>query len=46
MDMIREQLTRSEKVAFRETYHVLMNHSEDHKIGTVINREYWLQPER
>jgi len=37
--MIRAQLNRSEKVTFNENYHVLMNHSEDHKIGPVIHRE-------
>jgi len=36
--MIRVQLTRSEKVAFHEKYHVLMNRSEDHKIGTVLHQ--------
>ena len=46
MGMIREQLTRSEKVAFHEKYHVLMTHSENHKFRPVINREYRLQPER
>ena len=30
------------KVAFHKKYHVMMNHSEDHKIGPVIHREYWL----
>jgi len=40
--MIHAQLTKTEKVAFREKYHVLMNHSEDHKIDPVIHREYWL----
>jgi len=40
------QLTRTEKVTFYEKYHVLMNHSEDYKIGPVLHQEYWLYPER
>jgi len=34
------------KMAFHEKYHVLMNHSSDHKIGPVIHQEYWLYMER
>jgi len=34
--MIHAQLTRAEKVTFREKDHVLRNHSEDHKIGPVV----------
>jgi len=30
------------KAAFYEKYNVLMNYSENHKIGHVILREYWL----
>jgi len=40
--MIHAQLTRTEKVTFDQQYHMLMNHSEDHKIGPVMHREYWL----
>jgi len=40
--MIHAQFTRAEKAAFHEKYHVLMNHSEGHKIDPVIHREYWL----
>ena len=32
VDMIHVQLTRTEKVAVHEKYHVRMNHYEDHKI--------------
>ena len=42
--IIHAQLDRTEKVTFHEKYHVLMNHSEDHKISPVMHREYW--PER
>jgi len=37
--MIHAQLNRTEKVAFHEKYYVLMNYSQDHKIGHVIRRE-------
>jgi len=42
--MIHAQLPEPKKVSFGKKYHVLMlmNHSEDHKIGHVIRREYWL----
>jgi len=40
--MIHVQLTRIEKMAFHEKYHVLMNYSEDHKISLLMHREYWL----
>jgi len=42
VDMIHAQLTRTEKMAFHEKYHVLMNHSQDRKIGPVLHQEYWL----
>ena len=42
VDMIHAQLTRTENLAFYEKYHMLMNDSEDHKIGPVLHREYWL----
>jgi len=29
-------------MAFPEKYHVLMNHSQDRKIGPVLHQEYWL----
>jgi len=38
--MIHTQLTRTEKVAFPEKYHVLMNYSEDHEISFLIHRQY------
>jgi len=38
VDIIHAQLTRSENVAFHEKYHVLMNHSQDHKIGPVFHQ--------
>jgi len=44
--MIHAQPIRTEKVAFLGIYPVLINYSEDHKIGPVIHREYWLYPER
>ena len=34
--IIHAQPTRIEKVTFHETYHVLMNNSEDHKIGPIL----------
>jgi len=37
-DIIRAQLTRTEKIAFHEKYHVLMNYSEDHKIGPLLHQ--------
>jgi len=40
--MFHAQLTRTEKGAFREKDHMLRNHSEDHKIGPVVHREYWV----
>jgi len=40
MDMIHAQLTRTEKMAFHEKYHVLMNHSQDRKIGPVLHQEH------
>jgi len=40
--MIQAQLTRNLKMAFYEKYHVLMNDSEDQKIGPELHREYWL----
>jgi len=46
VDMIHVQLTRTEKVAVHEKYHVRMNHYEDHKIVPVLHQEYWLYPER
>jgi len=42
VDMIHAQLTRTEKMAFHENYHMLMNHSQDRKIGPVLHQEYWL----
>jgi len=42
VDMIHARLTRTEKMAFHEKYHVLMNHSQDRKIDPVL-QEYWLQ---
>jgi len=42
VDIIHAQLTRIEKMAFHEKYHVLMNHSKDHKVGPVLHQEYWL----
>ena len=35
--MIHAQLTRTEKMAFHEKYHVLMNDSQDRKIGPVYS---------
>jgi len=35
--MIHAQFTRTEKMAFHEKYHVLMNYSEDHKVGPVLH---------
>jgi len=40
------QFTRTEKVPVHEKYRLLMNHSEDYKIGAVLHQEYWLYPER
>jgi len=37
-DIIHAQFTRSEKMAFHEKYHVLMNHSKDHEIGPVLHQ--------
>jgi len=37
--MIHSRLTRTEKMSFHEKYHVLMNNSEDKKIGLVILRK-------
>jgi len=42
VDMIHSQFRRTEKMAFHEKYHVLMNHSENHKIGSVLQQEYRL----
>jgi len=42
VDMIHAQLTRTAKMAFYEKYDVLMNDSEDQKIGSVLHREHWL----
>jgi len=39
VDIIHPQLTRTEKMAFDEKYHVLMNHSESHKIGPLLHQE-------
>jgi len=36
VDMSHAQLTRTEEMAFHEKYHVLMNHSQDPKIGPVL----------
>jgi len=38
VDIIHTQLTRTEKMAFHEKYHVLMNYSEDHKIVPVLHQ--------
>jgi len=38
VDIIHAQLTRIEKMAFHEKYHVLMNYSEDHKIGPMLHQ--------
>jgi len=38
VDIIHAQLTRTEKMAFHEKYHVLMNYSEHHKIDTVLHQ--------
>jgi len=38
VDTIHAQLTRTEKMAFHEKYHALMNYSEDHKIGPVLHQ--------
>jgi len=40
--MIHAQLTRNEKMAFYEKYYVMMNDSQDQKLGPVLHREYWL----
>jgi len=37
VDMIHAHLTRTEEMAFHEKHHVLMNHSQDRKIGTIFN---------
>ena len=37
---IHAQHTRTEKVAFPEKYHVLLNHSEDQKIGPEYRNSY------
>jgi len=41
VDMIHSQITRTEKMAFHEKYHVLMTHFQDRKIGPVL-QDYWL----
>jgi len=46
VDMIHVQLTRTKKMAFHAKCHVLMNHSQDRKIGPVLRQEYQLWPER
>ena len=38
VDIIHAQLTSTVKMAFHEKYHVLMNYSEDHKIGPVLHQ--------
>jgi len=38
VDIIHAQLTRTEKMAFHEKYHVLMNYSKDHNIGPVLHQ--------
>jgi len=38
VDIIHAQLTRTEKMSFHGRYHVLMNYSEDHKIGPVLHQ--------
>jgi len=42
VDMIHAELIRTEKMAFYEKYHMLMNDSEGQKIGPVLHQEYWL----
>ena len=42
VNIIHAQLTRTEKMAFNEKYHILMNHFQDRKIGPVLHQEYWL----
>jgi len=44
--MVHAQTIRTEKVAFLGKYPVLMNYSEDHKIGPAIHREYRLYNQR
>jgi len=38
VDIIHAQLTRTEKTSFHEKDHVLMNYSENHKIGPVLHQ--------
>jgi len=40
--MIRNSSPEPKKEEFHEKYHVLVNHSENHKIVPVIHQEYWL----
>jgi len=42
VDMIHSQLTRTEKMAVHEKYHVLMTHVQGRKIGRVLVQDYWL----
>ena len=40
VDVIHVQLTRTKKMTFHAKYHVLINHSQDYKIGSVLCQEY------
>jgi len=42
VNIILAHLTRTEKMAFNEKYHMRMNRFHDLKIGPVLHQAYWL----